>query len=57
MSVKTYTIAAGDTLSSIAQKEYGEASKYTLIVAANPGLDAAHLKLKQTIKIPAPRPP
>jgi nucleoid-associated protein YgaU len=50
---KTYTIAAGDTLSSIAQKEYGEASKYTLILAANPGLDASHLKLNKAIKIPA----
>jgi LysM repeat protein len=54
---RTYTVVAGDTLSSIAQKEYGEASKYTLIVAANPGLDASHLRLKQTIKIPpAPTP-
>jgi len=54
---RTYTIASGDTLSSIAQKEYGEASKYTLIVAANPGLDANHLKLNAKIKIPpAPAP-
>lgn len=50
---RTYTVVSGDTLSSIAQKEYGEASKYTLIVAANPGLDASHLRLNQKIKIPA----
>jgi nucleoid-associated protein YgaU len=50
---RTYTVVSGDTLSSIAQKEYGEASKYTLILGANPGLDASHLRLNQKIKIPA----
>ena len=32
---KTHTVLAGDTLSAIARKYYGESSKYTQIAAAN----------------------
>ena len=39
---KTYTVVAGDTLSKIAQREYGDASKWRRIYEAN----------KDTIKNP-----
>ncbi|HEY5416554.1 MAG TPA: LysM peptidoglycan-binding domain-containing protein, partial [Gemmatimonadaceae bacterium] len=39
---KTYTVVAGDTLSKIAKREYGDASKWHRIYEAN----------KETIKNP-----
>jgi nucleoid-associated protein YgaU len=34
---RTYTVVAGDSLSKIAQREYGDASKWQRIYAANKG--------------------
>jgi|SRR5687768_12127108 nucleoid-associated protein YgaU len=34
---KTYTVMSGDTLSKIAQREYGDASKWRRIYEANKG--------------------
>jgi LysM repeat protein len=53
-----YTIAAGDTISSIA-KAYRDSEKHvkvttSQILAANPGLDATKLYVGQTIFIPDP---
>ena len=49
---KTYTIEKGDTLWSIAKRYLGNGKRYTEIIAANPGLDAAKLKVGQQIVIP-----
>lgn len=35
--VRTYTVVAGDSLWRIAEKHYGNGSKYPKIIAANPG--------------------
>jgi nucleoid-associated protein YgaU len=35
---KTYTVAPGDSLSKIAQREYGDAGKWRHIFAANQGI-------------------
>ena len=45
----TYSIAPGDTLAKIARKF---ATKLDAIEAENPGLNPAHLKVGQKIKIP-----
>jgi LysM repeat protein len=45
----TYPIAPGDTLAKIARKF---ATKLDAIEAENPGLNPAHLKVGQKIKIP-----
>jgi LysM repeat protein len=45
----TYSIAPGDTLAKIARK-FG--TKLDAIEAENPGLDPAHLKVGQKIRIP-----
>jgi LysM repeat protein len=44
-----YTVAPGDTLSKIAKKF---ATRVDAIEAENPGLDPAHLRVGQKIKIP-----
>jgi uncharacterized protein (DUF2235 family)/phage tail protein X len=53
-----YRIVRGDTLTAIAQKAYGAASMFKLIVDANPGLlgDADHIYENQLIFIPPPSP-
>jgi nucleoid-associated protein YgaU len=48
----SYTVKKGDTLYSIAKTHYGSGNQYTRIVAANPGLSPAKLKVGQTITIP-----
>ena len=48
-----YTVTKGDTLGKIAQKFYGDAQKYELIVKANPQLnDPKKLKVGTKIQIP-----
>jgi nucleoid-associated protein YgaU len=48
-----YTVLKGDTLGKIAQKFYGDAQKYELIVKANPQLnDPKKLKVGAKIQIP-----
>ncbi|HTL68488.1 MAG TPA: LysM domain-containing protein [Lacunisphaera sp.] len=44
-----YTVAPGDTLSKIAKKF---ATRIDAIEAENPGIDAAHLKVGQKVKVP-----
>lgn len=51
---KTHTVAAGDTLTSIAQKYYGDASKWSKVFDANRDTlpTANALQLGQKLKIP-----
>lgn len=51
----TYTIQKGDTLSTIAKKVYGKASKWNVILDANKDKisDAGKLKVGMKINIPA----
>ena len=50
-ATRTYTIKKGDTPASIARR-YGV--KLDALLAANPGLDPKHLKIGQTVQVPAP---
>jgi nucleoid-associated protein YgaU len=47
-----YTIAPGDTFSSIAGKVYGDRNLYHSIVKANPGVDPGRLKVGMEIILP-----
>lgn len=47
----TYAVKSGDTLAAIARK-YGV--KLDALLAANPGLDARHMHVGQTVTIPSP---
>jgi LysM repeat protein len=51
---RIHTVASGDTLSSIAEQYYGDASKWETIFEANKDIlpDANSLKLGQELKIP-----
>ncbi len=51
-----YTVRPGDTPGKIAQKFYGSAQKYRLIMEANQLRDAAGLRVGQVLKIPAETP-
>lgn len=50
-----YTVVAGDTLSAISKKFYGDANKYHKIFEANRDIlkDPDHIKVGQSLKIPA----
>lgn len=48
----TYTIAPGDTFSSIALKLYGDSARWIAIAKANPLVDPVRLKVGQIIKLP-----
>jgi len=48
----TYTIKKGDTLWSIAKKHLGDGQRWRDIVAANPGLAPAKLRVGQKITLP-----
>lgn len=50
----SYTIQTGDTMAGIAKIHYGDASKWQLIVRANPGLDPFQLEVGATVLIPPP---
>ena len=45
-------IRPGDSLWKISKAAYNDGTKYERILAANPGLDANHLKIGQKIVIP-----
>jgi nucleoid-associated protein YgaU len=47
-----YAVRDGDTLSEIAQRELGSARRWPEIVAANPGLDPARLRVGKSIQVP-----
>ncbi len=49
-----YTIAAGDSMRSIAAKLYHDAHRWRDIAAANPGLDPHRLRPGKVIKLPQP---
>lgn len=49
---RTYTIRKGDTLWSIAQREYGDGQKWKDISAANPSADPKKLAVGQQITLP-----
>ncbi|HEY0706517.1 MAG TPA: LysM peptidoglycan-binding domain-containing protein [Polyangia bacterium] len=53
--VRTYTVQKGDTLSEIAQKEYGAASSYRKIFDANRDVlsDPDKIRPGQVLKLPA----
>lgn len=48
----SYTIRKGDTLWSIATREYGDGQRWQDIVAANPGINPQKLAVGQTITLP-----
>lgn len=49
---KTYKVKPGDTLSEIARKYYGDASKWTLIKTKNKIKDERKLKIGQVLVLP-----
>jgi len=49
---RTYTIARGDTLWSIAQRTYGNGQRWRDIAQANPSVDPQKLKVGQQIVLP-----
>jgi len=53
-TIKSYTVKAGDTLSMIAKKFYGDAAKYNEIFEANKEIlsSADDIKVGQELKIP-----
>lgn len=51
-AASTYTIQAGDTFSSIAQKLYGSERRWVDIAQANPTVDPARLRVGQVIRLP-----
>ena len=51
-SVETHEVAAGETLSGIAEKYYGDANLFPLIERANPRVDSRRLKVGQKLLIP-----
>jgi 5'-nucleotidase len=48
----TYTIAKGDTLWSIAKREYGNGQRWKDIAEANPGINPNKLRVGQQITLP-----
>jgi uncharacterized protein len=48
----TYQVSAGDTLSKIARKRYGDATKWREVESANPGLNLKKLKAGQILYLP-----
>jgi len=53
-TIESYTVKAGDTLSKIAEKVYGDAAKFTAIFEANKDIlkSADDIKVGQELKIP-----
>ena len=51
-AASTYRVQPGDTPGGIARKVYGKSSLYTVILRANPDLDARKLKPGMLIKVP-----
>ncbi len=47
-----YTVKENDTMSSIAEQWFGDATKWDLIAKANPLVDPARLKIGQTLRLP-----
>jgi nucleoid-associated protein YgaU len=49
---ETYVIKRGDTPATIAQQHLGDASRWTEIARANPGLEARSLQIGQILRLP-----
>ena len=49
---KKYKVVAGDTLSELAERFYGDSSLFTLIAAANKLPDPDFIKVGQILRIP-----
>lgn len=47
-----YSVQSGDTLTSIAQKKYGDSKHVAVILKANPSLDPKRLKIGQKLILP-----
>ncbi len=54
LASRTYTVRAGQTLSSIANDLYGDPRAYKLIAKANPKLNPSRLKVGAQIQVPDP---
>lgn len=52
-AVKSHTVASGDTMSSIAEKYYGDKNKWQAIAKANPLVDPSAMKVGTKLTIPA----
>ncbi|HET6375973.1 MAG TPA: LysM peptidoglycan-binding domain-containing protein, partial [Methylocella sp.] len=52
-ALQPYTLAAGDTLTGIATRFFGDAKRWHEIVKLNPGLSPRRLKPGQVINLPA----
>lgn len=50
---RTHEIKGGDTLEALAKRYYGDARRVPDILAANPGIDPARLRLGSRIRLPA----
>jgi LysM repeat protein len=48
----TYVVRSGDTLSGIAQRWFGDSSKWDLIASANPDVDPDRLQIGATLRMP-----
>ncbi|MEX0655188.1 MAG: LysM domain-containing protein [Phycisphaeraceae bacterium] len=48
----THTVAAGDTLGTLARQYYGDESKWMLIAQANPLVDPMRLRAEMELVIP-----
>ena len=53
---RTYTVQAGDTFASIAEKFYGEERAWFDIAQANPSIDPKRLQVGQSISLPNRQP-
>jgi nucleoid-associated protein YgaU len=51
----TYLVRKGDTMKSIAERELGDSARWKEIASANPRLDANHLSVGTSLKIPGGR--
>lgn len=49
---KTHSVASGETMSSIAEKYYGDKNKWSVIAKANPLVDPASMKIGTKLTIP-----
>lgn len=47
-----YIVASGDTMSSIAEKWFGDPTKWSLIAKANPWVDPARMQIGQKLQLP-----
>jgi nucleoid-associated protein YgaU len=51
-----HRIRPGDTLGAIAQATYGDAARFGILLAANPGIRPRALRVGSLLRIPAPVP-